>query len=139
MSDAMDQRHADPKDYFGRKRLEESIRARARAMEMEIEQKRAEPRPAPVSLATEDALRTIISRGVVTPPSTVDVSAIKHAIQFLASCVANGKLEPCPACQKNGVPLGTEHYYDAAGDRDTRDCETCHGWTVVTAPGGETR
>lgn len=133
MSDAMDPRHIDPEGY--RRKLEKSIRARARAMEMEIGQERT----VPISQTTEDTLRTIVARGVVTPRSTVDVSAIKQAIQEIAQRVANGKLEPCPACQKDGVPLGTERYYDAAGDRDTRDCETCHGWTVVTAPGGETR
>lgn len=138
MSDAMDPRHADPEGY--RRKLEESIRARARAMEMEIEPERAVPRAAPISQTTEETLRTIVARGVVTPPSTVDVSAIKQAIQVLASRVANGKLEPCPSCQTvDGVPTGIKRYYDAAGDRDTRDCETCHGWTVVTAPGGGTR
>lgn len=139
MSDAMDPRHADPEGY--RRKLEESIRARARAMEMEIEPERAVPRAAPISQTTEETLRTIVARGVVTPPSTVDVSAIKQAIQVLASRVANGKLEPCPSCQTvDGVPTGTKRYhYDATVGYYTRDCETCHGWTVVTATGGGPR
>ena len=138
MSDAMDPRHADPEGY--RRKLEESIRARASAMEMEIEQKRDKPCPFPIPHAIEDDLRTIIAHGVVTPPSAVDVSAIKQAIQALAYRVANGKLEPCPSCQEHGVPTGTKRYhYDAADGHYTRDCETCHGWTVVTAPGGGPR
>lgn len=139
MSDAMDPRHMDPERY-AREELEESLQARARAIRLEVESARyAKPRPVPIPHATEDMLRTIISRGVVTPPSTVDVSAIKQAVQAIAYRVANGTLEPCPSCQEQGVPIGTERYYDAAGDRDTRDCETCHGWTVVTATCGEMR
>lgn len=87
----------------------------------------------PMTRAAEDYLLSIISRGVVTPASTVDVSAIKQVIQQIAWRVARGLLDPCPSCQTDdGVPTGIECYTDADGIRDTRDCVTCHGWTVVT-------
>jgi len=119
MSDAMDPRHADPQRY---------------------ERENARPgRPSPMHPAYEERLRIIIGHGVITPPSTVDVSAIKQVIQEIAYRVSHGKLAPCPSCHRDGVPTGIEGFTDAAGSRDTRDCETCHGWTVVTATGGEPR
>ena len=103
------------------------------------EREHAKRRPSPMHPATEDRLGIIVSRGIVMAPAFVKAIAIKQAIQEIAQRVSRGELEPCPSCQEHGVPIGTERHYDAAGDRDTRDCETCHGWTVVTAPDGGTR